>query len=1137
MRKLPLSVRSVLAVLALSATTLGQAQITVKANSEKIRTVLSQIEKSSGYVFFFSNDLSDLDKSITFQTTNESLENVLEKLFKNTNIAYQVKPNQQVVLSTQSKTTAKASQKTKNITGTVVDEKGEPIIGASIRVEGTQGGTITDYDGNFSLENISDQGSFVVSYIGYAPFVVKVDKKDVYKVKLKEDVKALGEIVVTAMGIERKAESLTYATQKMGGKEFTRTKDVNFVNSLQGKAAGLTITPNSSGAGGGSSKIVLRGQTSILGNNQPLIVLDGIPLSNGMSSQTTNLDTEGGRDGGDVLSTINPDDIADMSILKGPNAAALYGSAANNGVIIITTKSGREGKVRVDVSSNVTVETPFVYPKVQTSFAPTIVGSTMELDGWGKPVSQITDDELAMFPYLTRNPRNNMSDFFSTGQTYNNSVSLSGGTAATSSYFSYGNTTQKGLIENNRFTRHNLLLKESFKLFDDRVKLDFSLNYVSSKTNNRPVIGKGFSSLVGLYRTPGAIDLRYFDRNRTHTATAYDKVVTDGFGNSKLIGEQVQTWGWNEIWINNPYFMTDAVSDEMKRERIMATANAKVNITKDLSFQARASVDKVNDKNLNTRIASIITGVTVAEQTGRYWSGQNEHREIYSDYLLTYNKQIKDISVSATAGTSWKRIHSRSTYISKGNDSTYMKPNVVWPLPGMNGSDDPNYRGGNLEASDTGTNIDWETAIFATAQVGLWNKAYIDFSVRNDWYKAFQQFAKGKGYKSYPYWSVGGNALLKEIFPDAFENVNSLKIRGSYSVVGNSIPNAIYSVQTINPLTGKISARAPSFDNPKPETTKATEFGLDGILVNNKIDFDLTLYRSVMENQYLNYSIASSGQSKPVNSGKVRNQGIEFSVGYNHRFARNWRWRSGLNMSYNENKILQTYRPADGSQVEIQVGPSSLGIRARYLEGGSYGDLYVRSYKYDSDGKIALADGKPLFDDDWKNSRKVGNTAAKFNYGWNNTISYKDFSLYILLDGKIGGKVISLTQAEMDKYGLSERSATARLSNNGMVRLPDGQEIKAQDYYEAIGGSQVDCIYNATNLRIREISLGYTFLDVFGPGKNITVSAIARNLGFIYKDAPVDPDISVSAANGASGIESFALPTTQSFGVNFKLSF
>lgn len=1136
MRKIPISVRTALTVLVLSATNSLYSQISVNVNSEKIRTVLSQIEKSSEYVFFFNDNLLDIDKVVSLQASNETLEKVLGKLFNNTNIAYAIKPNQQVVLSAKSQI-GTTSSKSKRITGIITDENGGPIIGASIQVEGSIGGTITDYDGKFTLDNISEQSAFVVSYIGYTPMTVKVDKRNAYMIKLKEDVKTLGEIVVTAMGIERKAESLTYATQKMSGKEFTRNKDVNFVNSLQGKSAGLTITPNSSGAGGGSSKIILRGQTSILGNNQPLIVLDGIPLSNGMSSQTTTLDTEGGRDGGDVLSTINPDDIADMSILKGPNAAALYGSAANNGVIIITTKSGREGKVRVDVSSNVTIETPFVYPKVQAMFAPTILGSTMELDGWGKPIANITNDELAMFPYLTRNPRNNLSDFFSTGQTYNNSVSLSGGTVASSSYFSYGNTTQKGLIANNRFTRHNLLLKESFRLFNEKLKLDFSMNYITSKTNNRPVIGKGFSSLVGLYRTPGAIDLRYFDRNRTHTATPYDKVVTDGYGNSKLIGEQVQTWGWNEIWINNPYFMLNATRDELKRDRIMATANAKVDIMKGLTFQARASVDKINDKSLNTRQASIITGVTVAEQTGRYWSGQNEHREIYSDYLLTYIKDIKDISFNATVGTSWKRIHTRSTYISKGNDSTYMKPNLAWPLPGMNGSEDLNYRGGNLEASDTGVNIDWETAIFATAQIGFWDKAYIDFSVRNDWYKAFQQFAKDNRYKSYPYWSIGGNVLLKQIFPNAFPNINSLKLRGSYSVVGNSIPNTIYSVQIINPLTGKISARAPSFDNPKPETTKATEIGLDGLLVNNKIDFDLTLYRSVMENQYLNYSIASSGQSKPVNSGKVRNQGIEFSVGFNHRFIRNIRWRTGINMSYNDNRILQTYRPADNSQVEIQVGPSSLGIRARYLEGGSYGDLYVRNYKYDSNGKIVLADGKPTFDDDWNNSRKIGNTAANFNFGWNNTLIYKDFSFYLLLDGKIGGKVISLTQSEMDKYGLSERSAVARTKNNGIIRLEDGQEVSAKDYYEAIGGAQVDCAYDATNVRVREISLGYTFLDIFGPGKSIVVSVIARNLGFIYKKAPVDPDISVSAANGASGIESFTLPTTRSFGINLKLSF
>ncbi|MGL4293088.1 MAG: SusC/RagA family TonB-linked outer membrane protein [Bacteroidales bacterium] len=1132
--------RSMLIVMALTGCSSVFAQITIQAKSQKIRAILPEIEEKSKHVFFFSNNLSDLDKEINLQVNNKPLQFVLDQLFRNTNIAYKVDAEEQIILSNKTYALKTAQQiKNKRVTGVVLDEMGEPIIGASVLIKDTKEGTITDYDGNFILEKVPENSILVVSYIGYASQNVKTGVSDSYKVKLKEDVKKLNEVVVTAMGIERKAESLTYATQKVGGKELTRAKDVNFVNSLQGKAAGLIITPNSSGAGGGSSKIILRGQTSIMGNNQPLIVVDGIPMSNGMSGQTTNLDTEGGRDGGDILSTINPDDIADISILKGPNAAALYGSAANNGVIIITTKTGREGKVRVDVSSNITFETPHVYPKVQQLFAPEILGTEVSYNGWGQKISDITDDQLATFPYLTRNPRNNISDFFTTGQTYNNSVSLSGGTENSTSYFSYGNTVQKGLIENNKFARHNLLFKESFLLFDKNLKIDVSANYITQTVRNRPVIGKGFSSLLGLYRTPSAVDLRYFNRNRTHTATSDDYVVTAGTGNSKLIGEQVQTWGWQELWVNNPYFMLDAVRDELKRDRFMTSVTARYNITKELNVQGRASVDKITDRSLATRDASIFTNITVPTQNAHYWSGNSAHQEVYADALASYNTQIEKVTVSATVGTSMKRIQDNNSWITKMTDTTYVKPNLAWPLPGGgnfgSGASNTNYRGGNLDAGASGNMTNWESAVFATTQIGILNKAYIEASFRNDWAKAFQQFSKANKFRSFPYWSIGGNVLLKELLPSYLPHFDSFKLRGSYSVVGNSIPNGLYYAQTIDPISGALGARPPAFDNPMPEQTKSVEVGIDGSLFQNQFDFDLTFYQAIMENQFITIGVASSNQAKPINSGKVRNRGVEFTGNFQRSFNRNIRWRTGVTMAYNDNKILKTYRYPDGSSQELTVGPGSLGIKSYYREGGSYGDLYVKDFQYDSDGKIVLNDGRPALTQEY--TKFVGNTASKFTFGWNNTLSYKQLSFYMLIDGKLGGKVVSLSQAEMDEYGLSERSALARQTNNGMVTLPDGQTVTARNYYETMGAEQATCFYDATNLRIREISLGYTFLDLFGPGKNIVVSVVGRNLLFLYKKSPVDPDISVSAANGASGIETFSLPTTRSFGFNLKLSF
>lgn len=471
----------------------------------------------------------------------------------------------------------------------------------------------------------------------------------------------------------------------------------------------------------------------------------------------------------------------------------------------------------------------------------------------------------------------------------------------------------------------------------------------------------------------------------------------------------------------------------------------------------------------------------------------------------------------------------------KNNDTTYVKPNIAWPMDGANGSQNP-LNQARLGGNDSNNQNDWEAAIFATGQIGFFGKGYLDFSIRNDWAKAFQQFAVPSKYKSFPYYSIGGNLLLKETLPFDMEKVNALKLRASYSVVGNSVPNILYAARSFNPLTGAVGARMASFDNPKPETTTGIEFGLDGVLFDNKLDFDLTLYQAIMENQYMVIT-TSSGVSKPVNSGKVRNRGVEFSTNYNWRFNKNFRWTTGITFAFNDNTILKTYTANDGTNVEVFVGPQSLGIQSKYLVGGSYGDMYGRSFrKNKTTGLIELAgNGKPQIDPTY--DRFLGNTTAKYTFGWNNTFAYKNFTLYTLLDGKIGGKIISITEAEYDQYGLSQRSADARSTNDGMVTLPDGQKVTAKNYYEAIGENQYDCVYDATNVRLREMSLGYTFQNLLGASKNLTLSVIARNLGFIYKNSPVDPDISVSAANGVGGIESFSLPTTRSFGFNIKVTF
>ena len=1027
-------------------------------------------------------------------------------------------------------------QNERTVTGVVKDKSGEPLIGVNVVLKGTATGTITGLDGDFMLQ-VPASGVLEISYIGYKTVEVKLTSSNTYDVVLHEDTEVLSEVVVTAMGIERKASSLTYATQTVKNTELTRARDVNFVNALQGKSAGLTITPNSSGAGGGASKILLRGQSSMIGNNQPLIVLDGVPLANGMQSQVGagSLMNGGARDGGDILSTINPDDVASMTILKGANAAALYGSAANNGVIVITTKGGRQGNLRVDVSSNSTFERAIMLPELQTSFGGTVNGYRgVDFDGWGPALSSITSDEMSRYPYLTKDSGyDKLKDFYGTGMTFTNSVALSGGTEKMSTYFSYANTTQRGVFEQNKFKRHNIMFKQTYNLFNNKLHLDFSLNYINQRLNNRPSVGKTYSSIFGMYRTPANIDMRYFKENYAHTGTLEDDMVSDlEYGNRHLINEPIQTWNWYDQYVNNPYWILNMLNNETITNRLLSSFTAKYDIIDGLSAQARLSVEQNFIEETDSKYAT--TNRESRTKAGISYVGNNWNRNIFSDYLLTYNKRFLDkIDFNVTAGASLRRVKSGSVSTYNEMDTAAIYPNIFLPQ-------NDKARTDSKSATTTQTwDNNWETAIFATTQIGFWDYAYIDASFRTDWSKAFQQFAEEGKYKSFSYWSLGGNVLLKDLIAKHNDKVNSLKLRASYSVVGNSIPNVVYAAQTLDFATGALSAKAAPFHNPKPETTSSFEVGFDGAFFNNAFDFDVTFYNTVLDNQVMQIS-TSSGQNQYVNSGKVRNRGIEVTANYNWRINRDWAWYTGITFAYNDNKILETYTP-EGSDVP---NPIELDIsnrfRIKFVEGGSYGDIYMNEIMRDENGNMLVdQNGNPRMTSDF--SKKVGNNTANTTFGWHNTFTWKDLSLYILLDGKIGGKVVSITEAELDAYGLSQRTADARINNpNGLTGVNDGKTVNVpwENYYTTIGLTTTDdYVYDATNIRVREVSLGYTFRDLFGPSKSLSLSVIARNLGFIYKNSPVDPDISVTAANALSGIDIYSLPTTRSFGINIKATF
>lgn len=1060
---------------------------------------------------------------------------------------------------------AASAQSQTSATGVVLDEFGDPAIGVTVRVANNPSqGAATNYDGEFTIANVKPGTKLSISSVGYKTMEVVWNGQPL-EIQLETNAKVMEEVVVTAMGIKREEKTLTYAVQSIKNDEVTRIKETNFVNALQGKSAGLTITPNNSGAGGGASRIVLRGSTSILGSNQPLIVIDGVPMTNGMGEQVTDgISMGGGKSGDDLLSTINPEDIENMTILKGPNAAALYGSAANNGVIVITTKSGAQGTVRVDISSSTSIDRIAMWPKQQQIFGISNTAGTNAHDqweAWGPMIGTRSAEDLAQNPWLMNSARSSARDFFQTGVTLNNGITLSGGTEMSKTYFSYNNTYQTGVIPNNKFMRNNVMLKESFSLFDERVTVSASLNWIHQRTDNAPAVGKALSGLFALYRAPADVDMRYYRNHYASIGKAGDYVVSDPVqGNPKLVGQPIQNWNWFVEYLNNPYWVANMVNDQVKRDRILGNITLNWTIWKNLKYQTRFSVDMVLNNGLNEEYATMFRK-NFDYKGGKYYSSNSRSSDIYNDHMLTWNDRFNDkFDVNVAFGGSFTRHYSRSTSITVGID-TAGYPNAF--VPGNNSAYRPNNptatTGG---AGDSWDYTDWSSALFGTVSLGFIDKIYVDGSYRRDWSQSFQQFTPSGKYLSFGYYSVGANVLIDKFFNENYTAapwLDQLKWRASWSVVGNAVPNQFFSRQTIVDYhTGVISAKPPTFDDPKPETTSAFETGLDTWMFKNKFNFDFTYYNSTLRNQFL-YISTDNGESKPVNTGVIQNYGIELSAGYRWAINKDWTWQSNLNFAWNSNKIKETYKKADGTPYIYETGPNAFHIK--YKEGGKYGDIYVNSYQRDENGFIKLN-----AEDDPENASPamatglyetyVGNTTSPYTLGWSNTFTFKNFTLYFLIDGRIGGKVMSLTEADLDYFGVSTRSADDRVAamNNPELQyhnpetgavtllkeLPDGsgRKVSIQKYYQTVGAFPMDDhVYDATSFRMRDISLAYNLPNLFGKSKGMTAQFSVKNAFFLYKNSPVDPDISVSAANGYSGIDSYALPTLRSYCITLKFNF
>ena len=974
------------------------------------------------------------------------------------------------------------------VSGTVADESGEPLIGASVFVEGNATvGTITDLDGKYSLTVPEGSTALVFSFIGMKDQVEQINGRSVVNAVLVAEFDALEATVVTAMGISKSEKSLSYNVQETKLENVTPTG--SFVNSLNGKVAGVTINTSSTGIGG-ASRVVMRGTKSISGNNNALYVIDGIPMPSLSGDQPEGVFAGAGQTG-DGLSAINPDDIESISVLSGPSAAALYGSSAANGVVIITTKKGSKDDFAINYSNSTSFSNAYIMPRFQNTYGTTEAGS---YQSWGEKLATPA----------SYNPK----DFFQTGYNTTNSLSLSTGTEKNQTYFSMAATNAEGIVRNNDFDRYNFSIRNTSKFLNDKMTLDLNASYSHIREQNMISQGQYSNPVLPVYLFPAADD---FERIKVYERYNAER------------GFKTQYWPYeNDLTMQNPYWITDRQKFVNNKTRVMGSAQLKYEIAPWINISGRAKIDKNFETHEKKFSASTLELLARNSKFGSYAKRDIENTQVFAEALLNINKYFLDnqLSLTAVLGTNMEY----TNYNDESMEGGFKAVANVFSLANI----DKNNPQTVVDAS--GYKI-MKQAVFANVQLGWKSMVYLDVTARNDWTSTFAK----SNYPSFFYPTVGLSGIFTEIFPSLKGNVLSyMKARLSYSEVGND-PEPFLTIPTYQITMGNvnIATRKPNPDL-QPERTKSWEVGLNTYWFNNRLKLDVTYYQSRTYNQFFEntLSTATGYSSEIINAGQVNNQGVELSASWDQDFACGLNWRTYMTYSHNENKIVSL--PLE----KLELGGMA-GMKTILKEGGSMGAIYVTSLKTDEHGAIYVHPSNQTVTADYNNYVYAGDTAPKHLLSWGNEFSYKGFNFSFLFNARLGGVVVSKTQAVMDYYGISQATADAR--NNGGA-LVNGKLIPAKEYYQTIGaGSGVlsQYVYDATNVRLAELTFGYNF-----PVQNwckwlkgLNVSFVAHNLAMIYMNAPFDPEMTASTGTYGMGVDYFMQPSTRNLGFSVKLKF
>ena len=1079
------------------------ARFTIHLEKVPMEQVVNEIEKQSRYLFLFNKDIDSRRIIVSVHAENQTITQILPALFKDTGLNYTIEGMSILV--------TKKSEKSENpvtVSGRVTDLKGLPIVGASVIVHGTTVGVSTDTNGRFSLEVPAPASSHVleISYLGYETARVTVGSRSHFDITLRESSSEIEQVVVTALGIKRQEKALSYNVQQVAPSDITMVKDANFMNSLAGKVAGVTINTSSSGVGG-ASKVVMRGTKSILQSSNALYVIDGIPMNNVGGGGGTEFDSRGTTE---AIADLNPEDIESISVLTGASAAALYGSSAANGAIMITTKKGQAGQFKVTYSSQTEFLAPFVMPEFQNRYGTGSYGSVS-----GSPV-------YSWGPKLTDAARTGYTpdEFFETGHVYTNAVTLSGGTEKNQTYFSAAAVNSDGIIPNNYYDRYNFTFRNSTQFLQDRLHLDVSASYIVQKDRNMINQGVYSNPIVSAYLFPRGDDfeaVKIFER----------------WDPARKIS--VQYWPQGEggdLRMQNPYWIAYRNPRDTDKKRYMASASLSYDILPWLNVSGRARIDNTNSVYTQKLYASSNTTITEGSSQGHYTEITNADEQIYADVMVNVNKTFgDDWSLVANVGASINDVRSRElSYRGPIRDSGVPNLFTVFDLD---------------REKSRAQKWGWQEqtqSLFGSVEVGWKQMLYLTVTGRNDW---ASQLA-GSPQKSFFYPSVGLSWIPTATFdmPDAF---TYLKLRASFSSVGIPFPRFLTTPTYAYDETTQqwLPTTFREIGQLYPERTKTWEVGLDARLWND-VRLSASWYLADTSNQTFQPTVSTSSgySSMYVQTGCVRNTGVEASLGYGHTW-RDFSWDTNVTFTWNRNEILDLMDgmcdPMTGEPLKDRLEIKGLG-KAKYIlkKGGTMGDLYTTSnLKYDENGYIQVDRNGNFVTTDVGEEIYLGSVLPNYNVAWRNDFAWKGAHLGILFTGRIGGICYSATQANMDLFGVSETSAAAR--DAGGVLINGREMVDPQRWYAAIAsqsGLPHYYTYSATNFRLQELSVGYTlprrwFRDVC----SIDISFVGRNLWMIYCKAPFDPEAIASTGNNYQGIDYFMVPSLRSLGFSLRVTF